>query len=240
MGARFKHFKNQKHNEELTKIPHLFKAEHDEEKKLSKITIYGIIGDSWWGESISASDIDRALNDAGENDLEIRLNSPGGDAFDGVAIYNRLKDYKGKVTTYIDGWACSAASLIPPASNEVIMGTGAMIMIHEGSSGVWGTKKDFLKEAEVLGKLESGIIDIYMQVAKVEREEIVQMVDNETWFTADEAIAIGFASATTKIVDDKGAYNNQTQMSAEEYKLSVLGRFKKQPQQNIMNKFKRA
>ncbi len=109
----FQSFKNQKYVEQLKKIPQNFKVKHDEEKSLTEITIYGIIGDSWFSDSFSASDIDRALNAAGgDKDIIINLNSPGGDAFDGISIYNRLKRHNGKVTINVDGWACSAASVI--------------------------------------------------------------------------------------------------------------------------------
>jgi len=205
---KFLKFKNEKYEEQLKKIPHNFVAVHDEDKKESTLTIYGIIGDSWWDDSTSAADVDNALKQAGSNDLVIHLNSPGGDAFDGIAIYNRLMNHKkkhnAKITVHIDGWACSAASLPPLAADEVIMGAGAMIMIHEASTIVWGTKKHFRKEADVLEKLEDGIIDIYMMKANVEREEIKTMVDNETWFSASEALDIGFATstATSQVVEE--------------------------------------
>ncbi|VXC07933.1 ATP-dependent Clp protease proteolytic subunit [Bacillus sp. 349Y] len=198
-------FKNEKYMEQLKKIPHNFAVSHDEEKKESTITIYGIIGDSWWDDSTSASDVDSALKSAGSNDLVVHLNSPGGDASDGIAIYNRLKNHAGKVTVYVDGWACSAASVIAMAADELIMGAGSMLMIHEASTIVWGTKKNFRKEADLLEKLEDGIIDIYMTKSKVDREDIKSKVDEETWFSANEAIEIGFAtpSSTTTSTDDE-------------------------------------
>jgi ATP-dependent Clp protease, protease subunit len=189
----FKMFKNQSYVDQLKNIPQKFNVVHDEEAKTTNITIYGVIGYSWWGESFSATDIDNALNEAGSNDIVINLNSPGGDAFTGIAIYNRLKRHEGKVTVHVDGWACSAASLFPAAADETIMGLGAMIMIHQASSFVWGTKAEMRKEADVLEELEEGIIDIYMTKAKVSREEIREKVDDETWFSAKKAMEIGFA-----------------------------------------------
>jgi ATP-dependent Clp protease, protease subunit len=190
----FKMFKNQSFVEQLKEIPQKFNVVHNEETKTTNITIYGVIGYSWWGESFSATDIDNALNEAGSNDVVINLNSPGGDAFAGIAIYNRLKRHEGKVTVHVDGWACSAASLFPAAADETIMGLGSMIMIHQASSIAWGTKTDMRKEADVLEELEEGIIDIYMTKAKVSREEIREKVDSETWFSAKKAVEIGFAN----------------------------------------------
>jgi ATP-dependent protease ClpP protease subunit len=223
-------FKNQKYEEQLRNIPHNFAVEHDEEKGQSKLTIYGDIGESWWWESTSAADIDNALKEAGKNDLLIHLNSPGGDAFDGIAIYNRLKNHEGKVTINVDGWACSAASVIAMAADELIMGAGSMLMIHEASNFVWGNKKDMRKQADLLEKLEDGIIDIYMTKANVNREEVRNMVDDETWFSANEAVEIGFATSTATSLDDN-KNEEITQLKAQ------LSTFQNELEQ-IKNQFK--
>ena len=186
-------YKNQKYVEQLKNIPQEFKVEHDEESNVTEITIYGVIGDSWFSDSFSASDIDNALKSAGGNDVVINLNSPGGDAFDGITIYNRLKRHEGKVTVNVDGWACSAASIIAMAGDEVIMGLGSMMMIHEASTIVWGTKTDMRKEADVLEELENGIINIYKTKANISQEEIREKVDAETWMSANTAVELGFA-----------------------------------------------
>ena len=199
----FKTFKNQSYVEQLQKVERKFETFHNEATNSTEITIYGIIGDSWWEDSVSASDIDNALKSI-SGDIVINLNSPGGDAFDGIAIYNRLKKHDGKVTINVDGWACSAASVIAMAADELIMGLGSMFMIHEASSLVWGTKTEMRKEADVLDELEEGIIDIYMTKSTVSREEIRKMVDAETWFSAQKAVEFGFATTTSSsTVEDK-------------------------------------
>lgn len=225
----FKSFKNQNYVEQLMQIPQKFNVVHNEEEKRTEITIYGVIGFSWWSESFSASDMDKALNEAGDNDIVIHLNSPGGDAFMGIAIYNRLKRHPGKVTIYVDGWACSAASVIAMAGDEVIMGLGAMMMIHEAGSGVWGTKTQMRKEADILEELEEGIIDIYMTKANVTREEIREKVDAETWFSAKSAVEIGFADKTEGVDDETGDKNNVTTLSVEDKK-NIINELK-----NILN-----
>lgn len=197
-------FKNQAYIEQLIKIPYNFAVKHDYDKKITTLTLYGIIdSDDWWDDSISAAAIDKALKEANGNNLKLHINSPGGDAFEGVAIYNRLMDYKkehnAKIETHVDGWACSAASFLPLTANESIMGLGAMMMIHEAATFEWGTKKDLRKTADMMEKLEEGIIDIYLTRTKKSREEIREMVDAETWFTADEAIEIGFADKKTEV-----------------------------------------
>ncbi|MEK5215308.1 head maturation protease, ClpP-related [Psychrobacillus sp. FSL H8-0487] len=208
-----KSFKNQSHIEQLKKVERKFETFQNETTNATEITIYGIIGDSWWDDSVSAADIDNALKSI-NGDIVINLNSPGGDAFDGIAIYNRLKKHDGKVIINIDGWACSAASVIAMAADELNMGMGSMIMIHEASTIVWGSKTDMRKEADVLDNLEDGIIDIYMTKANVEREEMRNMVDAETWFSAQKAIEIGFATATSSTVEDNDD-DELTQMKVE-------------------------
>ncbi|MCM3628797.1 Clp protease ClpP [Paenibacillus glycanilyticus] len=203
----FKNFKNQSHIEQMEKIKRKFEAVHNVATNTTELTIYGIIGDSYWEDSVSASDIDNALKGI-TGDIIIHLNSPGGDAFDGIAIYNRLKKHDGKVTINVDGFAASAASVIAMAADELNMGLGSMLMIHEASTIVWGTKSAMRKQANVLDELEEGLIDIYMTKANVTREEIRAAVDAETWFSAQKAVEIGFANKATSD-DDKEAVITQ-------------------------------
>jgi ATP-dependent Clp protease, protease subunit len=221
----FKMFKNQSYIDQLKEIPQKFNVVHNEETKTTEITIYGVIGTSWWSDSFSASDMDNALNQAGKNDIKIHLNSPGGDAFMGIAIYNRLKRHEGKVTVFVDGWACSAASVIAMAADELIMGLGSMMMIHEASNIIWGTKTAMRKEADILDELEEGIIDIYMTKANVSREEIREKVDAETWFSAKKAVEIGFAHKTegTEEDDDNHASNS---VFREDQKRQIMNELK--------------
>lgn len=210
-----KTFKNQSHTDQLKKVERKFETYRNESSNATEITIYGVIGSSWWDDSVSASDIDEALQSI-TGDIVINLNSPGGDAFDGIAIYNRLKKHDGKVTINVDGWACSAASVIACAADELNMGLGAMFMIHEASTIVWGSKKDMRKEADVLENLEDGIIDIYMTKANVSREEIRNMVDEETWFSAQKAVEIGFATGTKPKEEDEVAQLRAQLLAAQE------------------------
>lgn len=242
MAKRKRNFKNQQYNEKVPEIEKKFEAIVNAETSTTEIIIYGEIGDYWW-DSISANDIDRALKDVITDNITVRINSPGGDAFMGITIYNRFKDHPASVKIIVDGWACSAASIIAMAADELIMNTGAMLMIHPASTFLYGNKNDLEKEAELLRKIDSSLVDIYMTKALVEREEIEQMVENETWFTAEEAIAIGFANSE----EDTNIDEKETQKDAEAFKNSVLARFKKNVQQpaasattnNILANFKR-
>lgn len=232
-----KMFKNQKYTEKLMEIPQKFNVVHNEEEKLTEITIYGVIGDSWWDSSFSANDIDKALNEAGDNDVLVNLNSPGGDAFDGIAIFNRLKRHKGKVTIHVDGWACSAASVIAMAGDEVTMELGSMMMIHEASNIVWGTKTDMRKEADILEELEEGIIDIYQIKSNLEREDIRNKVDEETWMSASKAVEYGFADKATGKKEDESEDKEDITITNNTDKKKVLDDLKKVLEEDKNNKF---
>lgn len=243
-NAWIKHFlnyQNEAYMKQLEEIEYRFEANHNAEKKLTEITMYGIFASSMWGDAISAKRVAQALEEAGGNDIIIHLNSPGGDVSEGIAIANRLLKYSGKVTTHVDGFACSAASLMLMVSDNTVMGVGSMVMIHPVSTFIYGDEDALLKEARVLEKMTQSAIDIYMLKAKVERDEIATMVKNETWFTAHEALAIGFATELSEHVQQP----KENKLNAEQYKSSVLARFMQhkteQPLQknNALSKFKR-
>lgn len=169
----------------------------------AEIVIYSDIGQSFWGDSISAKDFHEMLSKIPEtvNEITLRLNSPGGDVFDGIAIYNRLKQHKAKVTVYVDGYAASIASIIMLAGDEVIMSEGALVMIHKPWTGKWGNAADFEQVINLLDDIEEQMIGIYQRKTKLDRNEIRQMLLAETWFNADQALEKGFV--TKKMAPDE-------------------------------------
>ncbi|GAF63651.1 Clp protease [Bacillus sp. TS-2] len=230
---KIKRFKNEKLNEVASKIEHEFKASTNGDK--TELTIYGDIGESFWYESVSASDVMEALKRVETEEIDVHINSAGGDVFEGIAIYNQLKNHKAKVTVYVDGWAASAASIIAMAADELVMNTGSMLMIHEAWTFAIGNKNDIEKTLNSLKGVDKSIVDIYMTRFKGERSEMETMLQNETWFTSDEAVDIGLADRVNEIQEDD--------TDPEDFKNSVLQRFrahKQQPEQNtLLNKFKR-
>lgn len=234
MKARFK-------NEKMNKLPEIqkvFKNEVTEDGIKTKLTIYGDIGSSWWGDSVSASDVKRTLESITTEKLDVHINSYGGDVFDGIAIYNQLKSHSAEVTVYIDGVAASAASIIAMAGDTVVMNTGGQLMIHEASTYAWGNKNDIQKTLNALESIDKSLADIYMTRYVGERNEIETMIVNETWFTASEAVEIGLADKVNESSQDDDT-------DPEEFKNSVLARFRNQKQaknnqnKNILDKFKR-
>jgi ATP-dependent protease ClpP protease subunit len=215
-----KRFKNEQANKMAASIKHEFRAEANGDT--TEITIYGDIGESWWGESISANDIKNALKDVTTDTITIRLNSPGGDAFDGIAIYNQLKNHSAKVIGYVDGLAASAASIIAMACDELIMNTGSMMMIHEASTFTWGTKADIKKTLNALEGIDKSIADIYMSRFNGSLEELNTLVESETWFTASEAVDAGLADKVNNLSNNNEIENLKTMIFNLQSELTQL------------------
>lgn len=168
----------------------------------AEITIYADIG-GWWDDTFSAKKLADILNGLPStvNEITVRLNSPGGDVFDGVAIYNRLKQHKAKIIVYIDGYAASIASIIALAGDEVIMSEGALMMVHKPWTWKAGNSLEFEQTINLLDDIEEQMVGIYQRKTKLDRAEIKTMLANETWLNADQALEKGFI--TRKMVSDE-------------------------------------
>ena len=171
----------------------------NKDNRESELRIYGEISKySWWDDSIvTASDFARELEYLEDTStLNLCINSPGGSVTEAHAIYNMLKRYAEtnnvKIKTHIDGVAASAASYIAMAGDEISMGLGASLMIHNVNGGAWGESKDLRKTADLMDKMKENIIDIYMTQSNLSRDEISKLMDKETWMTAEEALEYGF------------------------------------------------
>ena len=163
---------------------------------MNVIDIYSDIGESFWGDSVSANDIKGQLEGM-TGDLTVRINSAGGSVFDGFAIYNLLNEYEGEVTVKIDALAASAASVIAMAGDKIHMADNALMMIHEPWTIAVGDSKDMAKTEELLDKIRDSIVTTYQSKSNLDKSQIEKMMRDETWFSAEEAIANGFATAKT-------------------------------------------
>lgn len=159
--------------------------------------IYGDIvsseWDKWSQEDTCPQDIVDFLNQIDANaDMTIYINSGGGDVFAGIGIYNILKRHKGHIKGVVDGIAASIASVILMACDEIIVASGAQIMIHKPLTIGWGNADEFAKLIEQLDKCQQMITDIYMEKAKPEvtEEEITEKINAETWMSGKDAAAI--------------------------------------------------
>jgi ATP-dependent Clp endopeptidase proteolytic subunit ClpP len=126
-------------------------------------------------------------------ELTIRINSPGGSVFDGVAIYNALKRHDAAITVWIDGIAASIASMIAVAGDEVVMPENAMLMLHDPSGLVMGTATDMRGMAEALDRMKTGMVAAYREKSGRDDAEIEVLMRHETWLSAREAVALGLA-----------------------------------------------
>lgn len=160
------------------------------------ISIYGDIGESMWGDGVTPQDIAAALQTKSSR-VTVRINSPGGSAFDGVAIYNLLTGDSRPVDVIIDGLAASAASIIAMAGDTIRMGTGTMLMIHPASVLAYGTDRELVEIAATLTKLSDSMADIYSARSGVDKDTVLEMMYAETWMTVDDAIQNGFATDST-------------------------------------------
>ncbi|MGE4166279.1 MAG: head maturation protease, ClpP-related [Xanthobacteraceae bacterium] len=163
----------------------------------SALTLYGTVSADAMDDSasFSARQVRDALAAHGDGDMTVNLNSGGGLAFEGLAIFNALKHHPGRITVCVDAIACSAASLIAMAGDEIIMRDGAMMMIHDPRSSVAGTSSELRKAAKALDTLSAQFRAIYAKRTGRDEKEIGDLMAAETWMNSDEAISGGFASS---------------------------------------------
>jgi ATP-dependent protease ClpP protease subunit len=166
----------------------------------AEIMLYDPIGRSWWEETTDAKTFVAELNDLDVDTLELRINSPGGDVFDGVAIFNALRKHQARVTCRIEGLAASIASVIALAGDEVVICENAMMMIHNASTYAGGNAADLRKTVEMLEQVDQTIITTYATKTGQDREWLAGEMAREAWYTAAEAVEHGFANT---VADDE-------------------------------------
>lgn len=158
------------------------------------ISIYEVIGEDFWtGGGFTAKRAAAALRNIGKRDVTVKINSPGGDMFEGIAIYNLLREHPAKVTIDVMGWAASAASIISMAGDEIRMGLGTFMMVHNAWGMVIGNRHDMRDAADLFEGFDSAITDIYEARTGEDRKVITKLMDAETFMGPSEAIEKGFA-----------------------------------------------
>jgi ATP-dependent protease ClpP protease subunit len=155
------------------------------------IYIYDVIGA--WG--FAATDLVDAIREIGASRITVRINSPGGDVFDGLAIYNSLRQHSAHITTQVDGIAASAASVIAQAGNVVKMARSSMLMIHCASTLCWGNAQNMAETGKVLAQVDGVLADLYSVAAGGTAEEWLAVMQEERWYSAADAIEAGLADA---------------------------------------------
>ncbi len=190
--------------------------------KTGEVRVYGLITSSGGGFFGSDDDVTpkafadelKALGEVSE--IDIYINSPGGDPFAATAIYSMLKRHAATKTVYIDGIAASAASLIAMVGDKVIMPSNTLMMIHEPAAGMYGTAEEHDRAAESLRVIAKSMAATYREKSGLEEAEILAIMAAETWYTAEEAVEKGFAdeiesekAVAASLVDNQAVINGQ-------------------------------
>lgn len=159
------------------------------------ISVFDVIGQDYWGEGITAKRIAGALRAMNGADVTVNINSPGGDMFEGLAIYNLLREYEGHVTVKVLGIAASAASIIAMAGDDIQIGRGAFLMIHNCWLYAMGNRHDFAELAQSLEPFDTAMADIYAARSGLDIAAIQKLMDAESYIGGSDAVAKGLADS---------------------------------------------
>ena len=164
-------------------------------EKDNSISIFDIIGQDYWtGDGVTAKRIAGALRTIGDGDVVVNINSPGGDMFEGLAIYNLLREHPGNVTIKVLGMAASAASIIAMAGDEVQVARAGFLMIHNAWTLAAGNRHDFREFADYLEPFDAAMADVYVARTGLDAKTVATM-DGETWIGGSKAVEQGFADS---------------------------------------------
>lgn len=183
------------------------------------IYIYNEISSWEWEDTTSAQSFRKDLEALGNvKKLNVMINSPGGSVGDGLTIASLLQRHKAYVTAYVDGMACSIASVIACAADKLVMGRSSLLMIHNALTWTYGNAKDLRKQADDLDAVTGSLRQMYLMKAgdKLTEEKVIELMDNESWLSAKECVELGLCDEileTNKMVAKlpskfKGMYNN--------------------------------
>jgi len=157
------------------------------------ISILDPIGQDFWGEGVTAKRISAALRSIGDNPVTVNINSPGGDVFEGLAIYNLLREHSAEVTVNILGLAASSASVIAMAGDRVRIGRAAFVMIHNSWVIAMGDRHALRDVSDWLEPFDAALGDVYEARTGLSRPKLMGMMDDETWINGQSAVDQGFA-----------------------------------------------
>lgn len=181
-------------------------VQEDGGKRTAEILMYDIIGQDWMGDGLTAKRVEEALRDMGEVDeINVLVNSPGGIIYEALGIFNALARHPAKVITQNVGAAWSCAGWIMQAGDERVAFENASLMIHNAQGGLMGDRRDFLKEAEVLDRMDDTIANTFAKRTGRKAETFRKLMDAESWFDANEALS---NKLIDRIIPSKSAPKN--------------------------------
>ncbi|HDV9217308.1 peptidase S14 [Klebsiella oxytoca] len=161
----------------------------------NSISIFDVVGRDYWDEGVTAKRISGALRSMNGADVTVNINSPGGDMFEGLAIYNLLREYQGKVTVKVLGIAASAASIIAMAGDDIQIGRGAFLMIHNCWVVAMGNRHDFAELSTSLEPFDTAMADIYSARSGLDIATVQQLMDAESYIGGSDAVEKGLADS---------------------------------------------
>jgi ATP-dependent Clp protease protease subunit len=177
------------------KIKRMFAATKKQDSL--ELMIYDYIGADWMGNGVTAKDVAAKIKEAGDvKQITVRVNSPGGNVFEGSAIYSLLSQHPAKVVCYVDGVAASAAFTIAMAADEIYCSEASLMMCHNAWGVSAGSASDMREMADLLDKTSMMMCEIYAKRSGQDVAAMKSMMDAETWMTAKEAVSMGFATSS--------------------------------------------
>lgn len=177
----------------------------------------------WWtgemvGETSSQFFRETLASNPNVTQINVYINSYGGDVKEGLAIYNQLLRHPANVTVYIDGFACSIASVIAMSGNEIVMGYNTLMMIHRAWMFTYGNAKELRKAADDLEIIDSASTSSYLNKIgdKLSQEQLNQMLDDETWLTAQQCLEYGLCTSISNSNENSEQVINQLNQKLKE------------------------
>lgn len=199
----------------------------------STINVYDIVGEDWWtGQGMTAKIVSAVLRRNRGKEVTVNINSPGGDFFEGLAIYNLLKEHDAPITVRVVGMAASAASVIAMAGTTIKIAEAGFFMIHNAWHVCVGNKHDMHERGDVLAQFDDSMVGIYAKKTGKDRDEITDMMDAETWISGADAVKQGFASqfldSDELDVDDDESAKFNSSLKEVEMALAKAGKSRSQ------------
>lgn len=171
------------------------------------ISVLDVIGEDFWaGAGVTSKRVAAALRAIGDQEIFVDINSPGGDFFEGVAIYNLLRAHRAKVTVRVLGIAASAASIVAMAGDEVQIGKAGFLMVHNAWVVAMGNRHDLAEAAKTMEPFDDAMATLYSDRAGVKKAKAAEWMDNETWFNGEQAVSAKLADAfldADQVTEDK-------------------------------------
>ena len=204
----------------------------NDEEKSAELILYGSIGSDEYWDDISDKAFKQDIENLGDvENIILHINSPGGSVFSAVAIANTLKNHKAKITANIDGLAASAATIITSACDTVKMPKNALFMVHNPITFAYGNNQDMQKTLEMLNKVKNSIIETYLNKTKTDKETLSELMDNETWMSAEEAKEYGFIDEILDENVEKEVIENKLIINNMAFDISRFKNFKEKKNQ---------